>query len=219
MPGRLPTLPACAGVCEPVQPGRALLRAAAVLVAAPGHGPGPQRTVRAQGGARCWPRTRFPHRQSLRTRCLAGACMAPAAQTQAVGWPLRLGLPQQLCGLQLSLVRRWPASCAACADTWAAAEGRLLSDCAETGLGYRWDGAALGTLQGHQPSQGHRRAARRGRPVHSCAPVPLFWEACSILLALDTAISPGQWLLHTAMWLRQAPAQLLWGQRRLGPQV
>ena len=40
----------------------------------------------------------------------------------------------------------------------AAAEGRLLAECEETGLGYRWEGAALGTLQDYQPKNGHRCA-------------------------------------------------------------
>ena len=38
------------------------------------------------------------------------------------------------------------------------AEGRLLAECEETGLGYRWEGAALGTLQDYQPKNGHRCA-------------------------------------------------------------
>ena len=36
------------------------------------------------------------------------------------------------------------------------AEGRLITECEETGLGYRWEGAQLGSLHNHPPYQGHR---------------------------------------------------------------
>ncbi|EIE18173.1 hypothetical protein COCSUDRAFT_34613, partial [Coccomyxa subellipsoidea C-169] len=35
-------------------------------------------------------------------------------------------------------------------------EGELLSECAETGLGYRWAGSALGDLEQHHPSTGDK---------------------------------------------------------------
>ncbi len=36
------------------------------------------------------------------------------------------------------------------------AGGRLVGDCEETGIGYKWDAAALGGLQGHHPSEGDK---------------------------------------------------------------
>lgn len=36
------------------------------------------------------------------------------------------------------------------------AEGELLSECAETGLGYRWSGEALAGLNEHHPSTGDK---------------------------------------------------------------
>lgn len=35
-------------------------------------------------------------------------------------------------------------------------EGELLSECADTGLGYKWAGSALGDLQHHHPSTGDK---------------------------------------------------------------
>ena len=34
-----------------------------------------------------------------------------------------------------------------------------MAECEETGLGYRWEGAQLGSLHNYQPSEGHRCAA------------------------------------------------------------
>ena len=54
------------------------------------------------------------------------------------------------------------------------AEGELLSECADTGLGYRWAGNALGDLQHHHPSTGdkceHFQVGLRNRPVPIFSP-------------------------------------------------
>lgn len=44
-------------------------------------------------------------------------------------------------------------------DDWRvclAAEGKLLDECDETGLGYKWEGEALRALQHHHPKDGHQ---------------------------------------------------------------
>lgn len=62
------------------------------------------------------------------------------------------------------------------------AEGELLSECVETGLGYRWAGNALGDLEQHHPSTGDKcehfqvGAADPCPAVKSCSGRRLFIE-------------------------------------------
>ncbi len=76
----------------------------------------------------------------------------------------------------------------------ACAEGELLSECAETGLGYRWAGSALGDLEQHHPSTGDKCEHFQVRLPHQ----PLHFLSCK-----DCPFTPDiDWIIRYAARLR-----------------